>query len=156
MQAQERRRSARWAPWWLYVIALVVANQVRTRWLVPDDLAHHNCLSFGSQANQARGWLFKYKGQVHAVRVKGNLACSDGSVLHEWTLAGYGLAWRSMWEVREDLAAGRLVSVLDDYAAPSNGIFALLAERKHLPLRVRAFVDLLKSHYGQASYWDSC
>lgn len=121
----------------------------------PDDLAHHNCLSFGSQANQARGWLFKYKGQVHAVRVKGNLACSDGSVLHEWTLAGYGLAWRSMWEVREDLAAGRLVSVLDDYAAPSNGIFALLAERKHLPLRVRAFVDLLKSHYGQASYWDS-
>jgi hypothetical protein len=39
MQAQERRRSARWAPWWLYGVALVVANQVRTRWLVPDDLA---------------------------------------------------------------------------------------------------------------------
>jgi hypothetical protein len=39
MQAQERQPSARWAPWWLYVIALVVTNQVRARWLVPEELA---------------------------------------------------------------------------------------------------------------------
>jgi hypothetical protein len=39
MQAQERRRSARWAPWWVYLIAIVVTNQVRTQWLVPEDLA---------------------------------------------------------------------------------------------------------------------
>jgi hypothetical protein len=35
VQAREWR-SARWAPWWLYVIAIVVANQVRTGWLQPD------------------------------------------------------------------------------------------------------------------------
>jgi len=121
----------------------------------PDDLAHHNCLSFGAQGNQARGWLLRHKGRVRAIRVKGNLACSDGSVLHEWTLAGCGLAWRSLWEVREDLETGRLVSVLDDYAAPPNGIFAMLPERKHLPLRVRVFVDLLKDRYAQAAYWDT-
>jgi hypothetical protein len=39
MQAQERQRSARWAPWWVYLIAIVVTNQVRSRWLVPEDLA---------------------------------------------------------------------------------------------------------------------
>lgn len=39
MQAQERQRSARWAPWWVYVIALVVTNQLRTQWLVPEGLA---------------------------------------------------------------------------------------------------------------------
>ena len=121
----------------------------------PDDLTHHNCLSFGTQGNQARGWLLRHKGRVRAIRVKGNLACSDGSVLHEWTLAGCGLAWRSLWEVREDLQTGRLVSVLDDYAAPPNGIFAMLPERKHLPLRVRVFVDLLKDRYAQAAYWDT-
>ena len=119
----------------------------------PDDLALHNCLSFGSQGNQARGWMLMCDGQPRAVRVKGTMACSDGSVLHEWTLAGCGLAWRSLWEVREDLAAGRLVSVLDDYAAPANGIFAMLAERRHLPLRVRAFVELLRAAYAQPSYW---
>jgi hypothetical protein len=39
MQAQERQTPARWAPWWLYGIAIVVTNQIRSRWLMPDDLA---------------------------------------------------------------------------------------------------------------------
>jgi hypothetical protein len=38
MQAQAQR-PAGWAPWWLYVIAIVVTNQVRMQWLQPDDLA---------------------------------------------------------------------------------------------------------------------
>ena len=121
----------------------------------PEDLAVHNCLSFGTQGNQSKGWLLKQDEQLRAVRVKGNLSCSDGSVLHDWTLAGCGLAWRSLWEVREDLETGRLVTVLDDYAAPPNGIFAMLTERKHLPLRVRTFLDLLKTTYAQAEYWEN-
>lgn len=121
----------------------------------PDDLAQHNCLSFGIQGNQSKGWLLKQDGQVRAIRVKGNVACSDGSVLHQWVLAGLGLSWRSLWEVREDLASGRLVSVLDEYAAPANGIFAMLPERKHLPLRVRLFVDMLRTRYATPSYWDT-
>jgi hypothetical protein len=39
MEARERRRPARWAPRWAYVIAIVVTNQLRTRYLVPEDLA---------------------------------------------------------------------------------------------------------------------
>jgi len=121
----------------------------------PDDLAQHNCLSFGSQGNQSKGWLLKQDGLVRAIRVKGNVACSDGSVLHQWVLAGFGLAWRSLWEVHEDLACGRLVSVLDEYAAPANGIFAMLPERKHLPLRVRLFVEMLRTRYATPSYWET-
>jgi DNA-binding transcriptional LysR family regulator len=119
----------------------------------PADLARHNCLSFGAQGNQSRGWLFRVNGQVAAHRVAGKLECSDGSVLHEWTLAGCGLSWRSMWEVQHDLAGGRLQTVLDDYCAPPNGIYAMLPERKHLPARVRVFVDLLRRTYADTAYW---
>lgn len=122
---------------------------------VPDDLLDHNCLSFGQQGNQAKGWLLRQNGQLRAIRVKGNLACSDGSVLHQWTLAGMGLAWRSLWEVQEDIAQGKLVTVLDEYAAPPNGIFALMPERKHLPQRLRLFLDMLKSQYASPSYWEA-
>jgi hypothetical protein len=38
MQARAQR-PARWAPWWLYVVAIVVTNQVRVQWLQPEDLA---------------------------------------------------------------------------------------------------------------------
>lgn len=119
----------------------------------PADLARHNCLSFGTRGNQARGWLFRVDGQTVAQRVGGTMECSDGSVLHEWTLLGWGLSWRSMWEVRHDLDAGRLVTVLDEFAAPPNGIFAIVPERKHLPLRVRVFIDWLRQAYARAGYW---
>jgi DNA-binding transcriptional LysR family regulator len=45
--------------------------------------------------------------------------------------------------------------VLDDYAAPPNGVFAILPERKHLPLRVRLFIDTLKSRYASPDYWET-
>ena len=39
MRTQEQERQARWAPWWVYVIAIVITNQLRTQLLMPDDLA---------------------------------------------------------------------------------------------------------------------
>ena len=119
----------------------------------PEDLSRHQCLTFGTVGNQARGWLFTVAGQTQAVRVSGALACNDGAVLHNWAIAGQGLAWRSMWEISEDLKSGRLVTVLDKYLAPDVGIYAVFAQRRYLPLRVRMFIDLLKHRYGDPSYW---
>ena len=118
----------------------------------PTFLAGHDCLSLGQQ----RGWVFREAeggNKTITVKVGGTLECNDGAVLHDWALAGRGLAWRSMWEVGDDLRAGRLVSVLDEFAAPPVGIFAVFPQRRHLPLRVRLFVDLLKERYGDPSYW---
>ena len=45
------------------------------------------------------------------------------------------------------------MSVLDAFAPPPNGIFAVFPHAKHLPLRVRLWIDFLKHTYGDASYW---
>ncbi len=116
-------------------------------------LGGHNCLALGASANQQRGWMFQQDGRVVTIKVSGTMECSDGAVLHEWCLAGYGLAWRSWWEVGDDIAAGRLTSVLDDFAAPPIGIHAVFPQRRHLPLRVRLFLDLLKHTYSAPGYW---
>lgn len=116
----------------------------------PQDLGGHNCLSLGQQ----RGWIFcNEKGETISVKVSGRLECNDGAVLHEAALAGDGLAWRSLWEVDADLRAGRLVSVLDEWAAPTMGIYAVFPQRKRLALRVRLLIDHLKNHYGRPDYW---
>ncbi|WJF89238.1 LysR family transcriptional regulator [Paraburkholderia bonniea] len=117
------------------------------------DLAQHNCLALGASANQQRGWTFQHEGKTVSIKVSGTMECSDGAVLHEWCLGGYGLAWRSWWEVGSDIAAGRLVSVLDDFAAPPVGIHAVFPQRRHLPLRVRLLLDFLKHTYGRSGYW---
>ena len=123
----------------------------------PDELARHACLTLSADASQTRGWAFLIDGEVQhlrpEVRAQARLDCSDGQVLHDWCVAGLGLAWRSTWEVEADLAAGRLVSVLDDFAAPPNGIHAVFPLARHMPLRVRLWVEHLRRHYGRADYW---
>jgi len=119
----------------------------------PRELARHQCLMLSSDASQTRGWAFMVDGELSHARPSGRLDCSDGQVLHDWCLAGLGLAWRSTWEVEADIQAGRLQTVLDAFAAPPNGIFAVIPQRKHLPLRVRLWIDFLKQNYGSPAYW---
>jgi DNA-binding transcriptional LysR family regulator len=119
----------------------------------PAELSRHACLTLSSDASQTRGWAFQVDGAVTHLRPGARLDCSDGQVLHEWCLQGLGIAWRSTWEVQGDLAAGRLVSVLDDFAAPPNGVYAVFPSARHLPLRVRLWIDFLKHSYGDAGYW---
>jgi DNA-binding transcriptional LysR family regulator len=119
----------------------------------PSDLAQHDCLTLSSEASQTRGWAFRVGEQVQHIKPSGPLDCTDGQVLHAWCVAGHGIAWRSIWEVQRDIAAGHLVPVLEDFAAPPNGIYAVFPQRKHLPLRVRLWIDFLKHHYSDAQYW---
>lgn len=118
-----------------------------------DDLAQHNCLAFNLAGGQQRGWYFQVDGKVVTVKVAGNVDCNDGELLHRWAGEGLGLAWRSTWEIEAQLAAGELVTVLDDYALPDYDIMAVYMPQRHLPARVRAFIEMLKATYAQAGYW---
>lgn len=136
----------------------------------PSDLSRFDCLVLSSDASQTRGWAFQVprsdddaagagaRASAHDttllhVRPAGPLDCSDGQVLHAWCLAGFGIAWRSSWEVDAEVAAGTLVPVLEQFAGPPNGIFAVFPQRRHLPLRVRLWIDFLKHHYARPGFW---
>ncbi|MGV8804992.1 MAG: LysR family transcriptional regulator [Polaromonas sp.] len=119
----------------------------------PSELARFDCLTLSSEASQTRGWAFHIEGELVHLKPGGPLDCSDGQVLHDWCLAGYGIAWRSTWEVESEIASGQLVTVLDEFAAPPNGIYTVFPQRKHLPLRVRLWIDFLKHHYSQPEFW---
>lgn len=134
---------------------LVAAPDYIKRYGAPvalDDLVQHNCLAMSSDGSQ-RGWTFRQNGRNVTLKVAGNMECNDGEVLHDWALAGKGLAWRSMWEVAAAIESGKLVTVLDQFAAAGNDIYAVFAQRRHLPLRIRAFVDFLRRAYVRPDYW---
>jgi DNA-binding transcriptional LysR family regulator len=127
---------------------------------LPADLNHHDCLTLSSDASQTRGWAFKVPktgdegNELIHLKPSGPMDCSDGQVLHEWCLSGLGIAWRSTWEVEAEVRSGKLMPLLEDFAAPSNGIHAVFSQRKHLPLRVRLWIDFLKQEYSQPHYWN--
>ncbi|CUA81518.1 MULTISPECIES: LysR family transcriptional regulator [Gulbenkiania] len=117
-----------------------------------EDLQHHACLSLGE--SQSRGWTFRVDGELVNLKVSGMLECNDGAVLHDWALQGLGLAWRSLWEVKDDLSDGRLVTVLDAYSAADYPVYAVVPQRRFLPVRVRRFIDHLRAVYASPGYWD--
>jgi len=126
----------------------------------PNDLMRLRCLTLSSDASQTKGWAFRVPTATGAhevihLRPAGRMDCSDGQVLHDWCLGGHGIAWRSTWEVATQIKSGQLVSVLDDFAAAPNGIYAVFSQRKHLPLRLRLWIDFLKDRYAQHDYWGS-
>jgi DNA-binding transcriptional LysR family regulator len=109
----------------------------------------------GLQSAAAAEGVGNRAGEVVYLKPAGPLDCSDGQVLHDWCLAGYGIAWRSTWEVEAEIASGQLVAVLEAFAAPPNGIYAVFPQRKHLPLRVRLWIDFLKERYGLPGFWNA-
>jgi DNA-binding transcriptional LysR family regulator len=118
-----------------------------------EELAQHNCLAFNLQGGQQRGWYFQKDGKPVTIKASGNLDCNDGELLHRWASEGIGLAWRSTWEIQAQLAAGELITVLDEYALPDYDIVAVYMQQRHLPAKVRFFIDALKAIYAQPGYW---
>jgi DNA-binding transcriptional LysR family regulator len=118
-----------------------------------DDLKEHNCLAFNLQGGQQRGWYFQRDAKAVTVRVEGSLDCNDGELLHRWVSEGLGLGWRSTWEIQAQLQRGELVTVLDDFALPAYDILAVYPQQRHLPAKVRFFIEHLKKTYTKPHYW---
>ena len=66
---------------------------------------------------------------------------------------GLGLGWRSTWEIQKQLQSGELVTVLDEFALPAYDILAVYPQQKHLPAKVRFFIEHLKKIYARPAYW---
>jgi DNA-binding transcriptional LysR family regulator len=112
--------------------------------LTPQELPAHNRIGFGF-TRTVDGWpLLDGDATIH-VPVEGNAQVSDGETLRQLALAGVGLARLAAFQVREDIAAGRLVAILDAFnpgdTDPVNALY--LGQGGHLPARVRVFLDFL-------------
>jgi LysR family transcriptional regulator, transcriptional activator for dmlA len=118
----------------------------------PADLARHACLVLTAGAASHADWRFKpAHGPATHVRVRGRLASDNGQQVHDWMLAGHGLARRSIWDVADELASGRVVEVLREWSDEDAPISVIYASRRHLPRRTRLFIDALAAHFAQAA-----
>lgn len=121
---------------------------------MPEDLAHHQCLLY-SYAEQPDQWSFFGPDGLRQVSVNGFLTANNGDVLRVAALAGEGIVSQPSFIVGNDLLSGRLVPLLEHYAAPPLTVYAVYPSRRHLAAKVRAFVDFLASAWGDPPPWDS-
>jgi DNA-binding transcriptional LysR family regulator len=113
----------------------------------PADLADHNCLGF-NRTRTLNGWPLLDGGKLVTIPAVGNTQVSDGASLQRLAVAGVGLARLALFHASEDLLAGRLVPVLEEFnPGDLEEIHAVfLGHGGWLPARVRAFLDFLVEH----------
>ncbi|NMY98800.1 LysR family transcriptional regulator [Pseudomonas proteolytica] len=81
------------------------------------------------------------------------LMVDSAAVLQAFAVRGHGVAILPQWLVQEDLDTGRLVHLLPDHRFVPQGVYALYPDTRHLPLKVRAFIDFMKE--GYVAGWDA-
>lgn len=110
----------------------------------PEQLLGHNRLGTSFVRAQP-GWPLQWGGEQRVLPVSGTVQASDCAALHQLALAGVGLARLVAYQVHDDIAAGRLLPVLEDCnPGDIEEIRAVyVGQGGYLPLRVRAFLDFL-------------
>lgn len=114
--------------------------------VTPDDLIAHRCLALRENNEDVTLWRFMHADKERmTVRVHPAMSSNDGEIVRDWALAGLGVIVRSEWDVARDLAAGRLVEILPDWAPPAADVVALLHARHGRSGRTNAFLQTLRA-----------
>jgi len=116
-----------------------------------EDLAQHKLLIY-THANNPNELRFTRDGQTTTLSVKGLLESNDGQILRAAALDGMGILVQPTYILYDDMVAGRLVPVLDDWDLPRLTVNLAYPSRKHLSAKVRTFIDFMAEHFAKMNY----
>ena len=117
----------------------------------PGDLAAHDLLIY-VHANRPDELHLSRGPETRVVTVQGLLESNDGQVLRAAALDGLGILVQPSYIVYDDIVAGRLVPVLNDWDLPRLQINIAYPNRKHLSARVRSFIDFMVDEFARHEY----
>jgi DNA-binding transcriptional LysR family regulator len=106
----------------------------------PHEVAAHRCIGF-SPLFWGREWRFIGPEGAVTVPIRPVVLSNSSNALREAALNGLGLTTLPTWVVDEELASGRLVQVLKDWATPESGVYAVYPSNRMIAPKVRRFVE---------------
>ena len=110
--------------------------------LTPDDLEYHQGLFYKSSLNQVH-WQSTKANQIQRYKIQSKVVSNNGMALLEMTKAGLGISNSPSFFVKDALASGELVEILSEYKQKPLDIYVVYPNRRHLPAKVRAFIEFL-------------
>jgi DNA-binding transcriptional LysR family regulator len=120
----------------------------------PQDLSALPALCYGN-LSQPDTWHYHDKdSKPGQVKVPMRMRANNGDALVEAAIAGLGVLCEPSFIVHGSVERGVLKPLLTDYQWNPMGIFAVYPQTKHMPTRVRAFIDFLVSSFGDTPYWE--
>ncbi|OOF59266.1 LysR family transcriptional regulator [Rodentibacter myodis] len=112
--------------------------------LSPADLEQHQGLLYKSTLNQVN-WLGTRASQPQRIKIKSKAVSNNGLALLDMAKAGLGIVNLPAFILDEAFKKGELIEVLPEYKQQQLDIHIVYPNRRHLPVKVRAFIDFLAS-----------
>lgn len=116
----------------------------------PQDLMNHHCIRARMVSGRYYHWEFENQDEAFRIDVPGKLVLDESGLMLEAALAGAGLAYLSEFAVDKHLKSGELVQVLDEWTPPYEGLCIYYPGRRHVPAKLRAFIELAKQYASKA------
>ncbi|MEX1222201.1 MAG: LysR family transcriptional regulator [Idiomarina sp.] len=110
----------------------------------PSELSQHQCLTISSQDKQWR--LRGTNNEALDVTVGGRLSVNNNLALKHALLADIGIAFTPLYQVTNELADGRLVTILDDFMPTPTLVHAVYRHRAHVSAAFKVTLDYLREH----------
>lgn len=132
------------APLRMVVVAAPAYLAAHAAPTLPSELMAHRCIRGRFPSGKPSPWEFAARGEAISLDVPGPLTLDDPGLMREAACAGVGIAMLAEWHVADDLAAGRLVRMLDDWSAPFPGLALFYPAGRHLPAPLRALIELIR------------
>jgi DNA-binding transcriptional LysR family regulator len=111
---------------------------------VPPDLLNHRCIRVRLPNGGLYRWRFEQQGVPVQLDVSGPITLDEASLARMAVLADVGIGFFMEADVRDDIADGRLVRVLDDWTPPLAALCLYYPGRKNPSAAFKAFVDLAR------------
>lgn len=118
---------------------------------VPTDLLGHSCIRVRLPNGALYRWQFEKEGQPVQIDVKGSITLDEASLARIAALEGIGIGFFMEADVREDIAASRLVQVLEDWTPPLPPLSLYYPSRRNPSAAVKAFINLVRETASNAT-----
>jgi DNA-binding transcriptional LysR family regulator len=106
----------------------------------PNDLLQHNCVQY-TLSDRIDEWEFQGGERLVRVPIAGRYGVTSSLAVRDALLEGFGLSLVPRIYVAEQIKRGELMTVLDDWPATETSVYALYPSKKHMPAKVKAFLD---------------
>ena len=113
----------------------------------PEELVDHDCILYTGLSTQDQ-WPYRHDGVALPVRVSGTFQSNSSEAVRAATLAGIGIALTPLWLFGDDIRAGSVVTILDDYRPEPLPIHALSPANRRSSAKVKACVDYYQSAFA--------
>jgi DNA-binding transcriptional LysR family regulator len=111
---------------------------------VPPDLLGHACIRVRLPDGSLYRWRFEKDGEPLQMDVAGRLTLDEVSLVRRAVLADFGIGYVIESDVREDIVAGRLVRLLEDWTPPMAPLCLYYPSRKNPSAAFKALVGMAR------------